>query len=181
MAGSLPDIPNFAVRVTQPVFPLTAWDRILSVTCCLADFLASCAMIVSLGLLIATWVRRLGQAVALSVIAYFLTAFGWFLLVVLVLDQIVRSQSADWYNEHLWLERTAMSFSPIYGTMNSIAALEWYAFQGRLPIWISFGFVILVKAAIAGLLFWLTIKTFDRCLGRVSESRFHQSINSRYY
>ena len=41
-------------------------------------------------------------------------------------------------------------------------------FRGRRLIWLGTGVVILIKAAIAGLLLWLTIKTFDRCLGRVS-------------
>jgi hypothetical protein len=31
--------------------------------------------------------------------------------------------------------------------------------------------MIAIKAAIAVLLLWLAIKTFDRCLGRVPESR----------
>jgi ABC-type transport system involved in multi-copper enzyme maturation permease subunit len=164
MVGLLPDIPSYAAQMTQPAIPLTIWDRSLAVTCSLADFLASCAVIVSLGLLIATWVRRLGQAVALSVIAYFLAGIGWLILVGFV----------DWDDEHRWLGTCAMSVSPIFGTIAPIAVLEETAFNGRMPIWITIVTIILVKAAIAGLVFWLTIKTFDRCLGRVSESRLQK-------
>jgi hypothetical protein len=39
-----------------------------------------------------------------------------------------------------------------------------------VPQWIGMGVVVVIKAAIAWLLVWLTIKTFDRCVGRVPES-----------
>jgi ABC-type transport system involved in multi-copper enzyme maturation permease subunit len=172
LAGTTPDIPNYTVdRVGLPIFPLTIWDRILVVTCCLADFLMSCALIVSLGLLIATWIRRLGQAVTLSVIAYFVTGIGWLFLVEFVFSQINSSQSLDWQHQNRWLETCAMSFSPIFGTITPLLPLEQFPFHGRAPFWITIGFVIVFKAAVAGLLFWLTIRTFDRCLGRVTESR----------
>jgi len=50
--------------------------------------------------------------------------------------------------------------------------LEQFPTENRAPIWHTIGIVILTKAVIAGVLLWLTIKTFDRCMGRVSESRF---------
>jgi len=49
--------------------------------------------------------------------------------------------------------------------------LERFATEKRSPIWNTLGIVILTKAVIAGVLLWLTIKTFDRKMGRVSESR----------
>jgi ABC-type transport system involved in multi-copper enzyme maturation permease subunit len=178
MAGSLPALPDYASQyqnTTQRVFALTAWDRILAVICCPADFLASCALVVSFGLLIATWVRRQGVAIAICVIAYFLTGIAFPMLAISLIGQINSSQSANWVTEHFWLEKCAMSISPIYGAVNPIVALEQFPFVDRSPVWISIGFVILVKTAVAGLLFWLTLATFDRCVGRVSESRSRQS------
>jgi ABC-type transport system involved in multi-copper enzyme maturation permease subunit len=176
IAVSLPSTPSWATPIGQRVFPLTAGDRILAATCCLGDFLASCAVIVSLGLALATWVRRLGRAVALSVIAYFLTGIVWVDLVAVLFLQISRSQMAGWTYQNRWLEMCAMSLSPIFGTAFPLLTLnqDW-SFQSRTPIWVCIQYVILIKASIAGLLLWLTIKTFDRCLGRVSESRFPTS------
>ena len=43
--------------------------------------------------------------------------------------------------------------------------------HSRAPAWIATAIVIVVKAATAAFLLWLTVKTFDRCLGRVPGSR----------
>ena len=45
---------------------------------------AYCAVITSLGLALATWVSRLGRAVALCVSAYVVFSIGWVLLVFLL-------------------------------------------------------------------------------------------------
>ena len=54
-------------------------------------------MIVSLGLALATWVRRLGRAVALSVIAFFLGGMGWVLLVETLFQQFVKARPVGWF------------------------------------------------------------------------------------
>jgi ABC-type transport system involved in multi-copper enzyme maturation permease subunit len=178
MAGSMPDTPAWVARFPQmAVVPLTAGDHILAVTFCAVDFVVSCALLVSLGLLIATWVRRLGRAVALSVIAYFLSGIGWIVLVEFVGNQILRhfrmtGQSPGMDDRYRWLQTCALSFSPIAGSFNPIAVLEQFSTENRAPIWNTIGIVILTKAVIAGVLLWLTIKTFDRCMGRMSEPRF---------
>jgi hypothetical protein len=41
--------------------------------------------------------------------------------------------------------------------------------EDRAPQWIAAGVIVSVKLIAAALLFWLTVKTFDRCLGRASE------------
>ena len=91
IAATVPDIPVWApyYRIPHPLLPLKYWDRLIAPIFCLADFLASGALIVSWGLLLATWVRRLGRAVALSVIAYFLFGIGWpFLIEFTVFHQL---------------------------------------------------------------------------------------------
>ena len=114
--------------------------------------------------LIATWVPKLGRAVALSVLVFFLTGFGWGLLVDLL------------FNQYRWLQTCAMSLSPVFGPVNSISILEMYWQQSRMAIWISVGIVILTKATVTGVLLWLTIKTFDRSMGRISESRMPRRV-----
>jgi hypothetical protein len=65
-----------------------------------------------------------------------------------------------------------ISLSPFVGPMTAINRLYQIEFHDRGPTWLGIGLVILIKTAIAGLLLWLTTRTFDRCLGRVSESGF---------
>ena len=42
------------------------------------------------------------------------------------------------------------------------------------------GVVFWIKAVIAGFLLWLTIRTFERCLGRIPESRPPLKEGARY-
>jgi len=171
LAGSVLDIPDWAVnrRFAQTAVPLTVWDRFIAVPSCLADFLVSGAMIVSLGLALSTWVHRLSRAIALSVIAFFLGGIGWVFLVEFLRLQISATRTAEWMNNYGWLDESALSLSPIYGPMRPINALMGVEFHERVPIWIGVWVIILIKAAIAWFFLWLTIKTFDRCLGRAPE------------
>ena len=176
LVGSMPDVPTWLAQSQAPVaVPLTVGDRIIAVTFCAVDFLVSCALLVSLGVLIATWVRRLGRAVALFVAAFFLSGIGWVLLIEIVGNQMIRTQSfaEDWFR-YRWLQTCALSFSPIFGSMTPISVLEQFATQNRLPIWTTMGIVILTKAGIAGVLLWLTIKTFDDRMGRMPEYQFRR-------
>ena len=172
LACSVLDTPVWAasIRFVRPLVPLAARDRILAVLFSQADFLASCAMIVSLGLAIATWVRRLGRAVALSVTAFLVVGLGWVFLVEVVFRQLANVQTSDWWEKYGWLRDSASSFSPIYGPMRPIEMLVNIEFYDRRLVWLGTGVVIVIKAAVAGCLLWLTIKTFDRCMGRIPES-----------
>ncbi len=164
LAAVTPDTPTpLAGRFPNPLVPLTVWDRIFAATFCAADFLASCAVIVSLGVALATWVHRLGRAVALSVIAYFLAGIGWIFLVETVMFRLIGPPDR-------WLRSLLMSLSPIAGPINAIETIGRYAWEPRTLIWVCIGAVILIKAAFAGLLLRATIRTFDRCLGRIPES-----------
>ncbi len=174
MACTTPDSPSWIARFPQSqadVVPLSALDRVLAVAFCGFDFAVSCALIVSLGLLIATWVPRLGRAVAMSVIAFFVTGVGWIVLVEIVLRPLLIGTSVEMIRRYGWLETCAMSMSPIYGPLNPISVLETYSHTSRAPIWGGLLLVVLAKAAIIGTLVWLTIRTFDRAMGRISERR----------
>jgi hypothetical protein len=81
------------------------------------------------------------------------------------------AQSPNWTEQNRVLKEFLTSLSPLVGPMSPIRTLQGFEFQGRGATWMSIGTAFVVKSAIAGLLFWLTIKTFDRCLGRVPESR----------
>jgi ABC-type transport system involved in multi-copper enzyme maturation permease subunit len=173
-AATAPDVPVWfsSFRFPQPAVPLTEEDRIYGTIFCVADFLVSGALIVSWGLALATWVPRLGRAVALSVIAFFLFGLGWPLLIDLVFSPMFRVQPLNWTQQNRVLREFLTSLSPMVGPMSPIKMLQGFEFERRGPIWNGIGIAILTKAVISGIFLWLTIKTFDHCLGRVPESRF---------
>jgi ABC-type transport system involved in multi-copper enzyme maturation permease subunit len=184
LAASFPDIPIWATSIRfsahiGTLVPLSDSDRIIAVTAGVADFLASGALIVVIGLILATWVPRLGQAVALSVIVFFLIVIGWPLLVEGMFSTFLVAQSTEEIDRYRWLRECLMSVSPLNGPFRPITLLRQVERSGRGPIWLGVGVAILFKAALTGLILWLTIKTFDRCLGRVSESRLPERIRDK--
>jgi ABC-type transport system involved in multi-copper enzyme maturation permease subunit len=127
----------------------------------LALILAYGAVITSFGLALATWVSRLGRAVALCVSAYVTFSIGWLIFVGVFFSptSVVASMILG---------------SPPYGAViATLALLPAGHFMpgdeaGRIVlgeiVWIVVGFLT------SALLFMLTVATFDRCLGRMSES-----------
>jgi len=141
--------------------------------------LSYAAAITSLGLAVATWVPRLSRVITISVMAYVLVAVGWPLLLRL-LPSLPVFRTAPW--EPNWDGLGfASPFFGIYATTEwasrwSYASLNTYSGLGSGPplahgdpswplIW------IVVYSAIALILALATLRTFDRCLGRVPESR----------
>jgi ABC-type transport system involved in multi-copper enzyme maturation permease subunit len=161
-------------NLPRPVTPLTFWDRGLTLAVCSGHFLASGALIVSLGLALATWVRQLGRAVAFSVIAFFLTGIGWLILIQLIRVQLMSTQALGWGWQEAghWVVECLMSLSPLFGTLAPLNALHEYSWEWRRGILAGMAIALLVKAGLAILVFWLTVMTFDRCLGRVPESPY---------
>jgi ABC-type Na+ efflux pump permease subunit len=133
--------------------------RWISYLLLLGLILAYGAVITSLGLALATFVSRLGGAVALCVSTYVLFSIGWLLYVALFFttDQSILP---------------LVLASPPYGALCATAIIspERGPFISEAGA-IRFGaFVwIMVDAGVAVLLFMVTLAMFDRCLGRVSE------------
>jgi ABC-type transport system involved in multi-copper enzyme maturation permease subunit len=141
--------------------------------------LAYAAAITSLGLAVATWVPRLGRVITASVMSYILVAVGWPLLLAVlptlpVLESIPFIRDRDWDGLYL-----ASPFFGIYAT-TEWAARPWFSYRSYYT-W-GFGQVladedpswpliwIAVYSAIALILVFATLRTFDRCLGRVKGS-----------
>lgn len=120
--------------------------------------LAVGAALTSLGLALATWVSRLGRAIALSVTFYILITVGWLFLMA-ALD----SGRSDIVVPGL------VSASPFFGMifplieMRESTAPNWLGCLG----WIMFWTIVYASAALV--LALATYATFDRCLGRRSE------------
>jgi ABC-type transport system involved in multi-copper enzyme maturation permease subunit len=122
--------------------------------------LAYSAGITSMGLVLATWVSRLGRAVALCVSAYVGFSIGWATFVILV----SRPSPMGW---------SLMIGGPFYGTALATSAVSPEGSpisNGGYQGWISILIWIAVHSGIAALLFAATLATFDHCLGRVSET-----------
>jgi ABC-type transport system involved in multi-copper enzyme maturation permease subunit len=117
------------------------------------------AVITSLGLALATWVSRLGRAVALCVTTYAVFSIGWVILVILFFPTahtfIPFVMGSPLYGAAF---ATDIVTSGQRGSVGDENAVRFGAF-----VW------IIVDAGIALLLFMVTLATFDRCLGRVSE------------
>ena len=127
----------------------------------LALLLAYSAVIVSLGLALATWLKRLGRAAASCVAGYVALAIGWPALVITLGLGIVR------VNDHVVLP--LVIGSPLYGTLFGTMGLSGpHRGPGdAVDIWIGVGLWIAIYGALATFLFETTVATFDRCLGRV--------------
>ena len=174
LAAASPDIPVYArtIKWGMPVMPLTLADRFKAPLCIIADILVSGALIVSIGLLLATWISRVGRAVGASVMIFFLLGIGWpiaseFCLQSLRIAQVLGTEN-DKYQS---LNQALPCLSPAFGTMTSMQMLTGISFHPRDTLWIYLAVVIVIKLAGALFLGWLTVKTFNRRLGRVVESR----------
>jgi ABC-type transport system involved in multi-copper enzyme maturation permease subunit len=114
------------------------------------------ALVTSLGLALATWVRRPGLALALGVVVYVLVTVGWVFLVLVL------------WRMSAWTEGMA-SASPFWAAAGATALSDR---PGMLPpfwdyvCWIVFWLGIHLVTTLA--LLALTLRTFNRCVGRVS-------------
>jgi ABC-type transport system involved in multi-copper enzyme maturation permease subunit len=118
--------------------------------------LAQGASLTSLGLALATVVRRPGLAVTLSALCYMVLAVGWLMLIAAV----VPSGSA------LGLAVA----SPLYGAMYLSAGVAADHYWNAADCWFWGTFWLVVHAAAAVGLFMATQASFDRRVGRVPQT-----------
>ena len=114
------------------------------------------AFLTSLGLAMATWIPRLSRAMAISVTAYVLIAIAWPILYFVAIGGGPMNRNAFF-----------PCFSPIYvaGTLADFLAMG-ASFDGFL--WGATICDVIVSIAALALLA-ATIRTFERCLGRMPE------------
>jgi ABC-type transport system involved in multi-copper enzyme maturation permease subunit len=173
VASLAPDVVPGVRRFGQPPAPLDVVDRIAYVCLPMALLLAQGAAVTSIGLALATWSRRVGRAVALSVSCYaFLALIGPILIEMIpaILVELGAFEATD--------QATLESIAEVVGTacplgsqLITVQTIFWPASQGRLALYIAQIIVLLATVAFALIVLALTIATFDRCMGRVSERR----------
>ena len=106
------------------------------------------AVIASLGLAVATWVSRLGRAVAMCVTGYVLFSLGWIVFTPL--------------EPNFWSVSLLMG-SPIFGTFWAACGVtDTPTAPDPTDFWPATLFWTLVMSGIAAILFVATLGTFDR-------------------
>jgi ABC-type transport system involved in multi-copper enzyme maturation permease subunit len=130
--------------------------------------LAYAAAITSLGLALATWIPRLGRVIVMSVLAYIVMVAGWPLLV----RSLFPSRPGPWQQPDWAGLAMASPFVGIYATTEWASRLSlgsrgdvWLFLVGPYwPLcWIG------IYSAVAAILVFATLRSFDRCLGRTVE------------
>jgi ABC-type transport system involved in multi-copper enzyme maturation permease subunit len=122
------------------------------------------AAVTSVGLAFATWISRVGRAVALTITLYVFLTVGWLFLAMLA-NRVGGGTDSE----------GPMMLSPFFGP-GEIAFEAPGNMGGRKQNLGWCAFWAFFYAAAAGAFLAATLATFNRCLGRVEEgSRFHVS------
>ena len=130
------------------------------------------AVVTSVGLALATWIRRVGRAVAVSVATYATIAFGWLLLVLL--DEIgllewLGSCNPGVQETSLGFRLIGMTTCPFAAQVEPLESLDWSVALGRHLFYGEVVIAFLITLGIALLILGLTLVTFDRSMGRMPE------------
>jgi ABC-type Na+ efflux pump permease subunit len=173
LATVSPDIPTNTrgFRWPTPPTPLTIFDRYCGAFCLIGDFLVSAALIVSIGVLLATWVTRIGRAISASVFLYFLLGVGLPILLEMSLTNqpIQVGGQKDWQSQTF--REAVPALSPAFGPIVAVDGLSGWQFHPRGLLWKLLGAIILIKLTGTLLLLGLTLWSFNNRLSRVAESR----------
>jgi ABC-type transport system involved in multi-copper enzyme maturation permease subunit len=154
--------------------PPTTSDRLIAGLLPPAFLLAHAAATTSYGLAMATWFQRTGRAVAASVTGFVVFSIGWIVFVAAIIRPLL-----DWWSIHnkaapdhrnFTLEQTLIALSPLGGQTAPLDGLANYWSSPRDFIWRVLLQELALVFVIAAVLLGLILLTFNRCLGRMSES-----------
>jgi len=170
-AGAATGVPSWLpLGALKSMAPLTTAQRIMAAVLPSLFLLAHGALLTSIGLAAATWLKRTGLAVAVSVSTFVLLTFGWIFTVELILRRLLNAyagpgQSLDFADVNA-VERWLSALSPIGGQSTSYQTLH-YDWQDRRGLILAGLFVVVVVVAVfAATLLGFTILTFNHCMGR---------------
>ncbi len=171
LAAGDPDLAGRVARVGPSHVPWNTIDRFACVGLPVAAFLVQGAAVTSLGVALATWFRRLGRAVAVSVTSYAFYAFGWILCLELIPEMLTVSGliSPQDSNALEFLTVIVASACPFGGQFVPILTTALPPSESREAYYIAQFIVILAILTFALVVLALTLATFDRCAGRAPE------------
>jgi ABC-type transport system involved in multi-copper enzyme maturation permease subunit len=181
----LPAIGAVFIAATEPTFPplrmarvvgyspipLNAIDRFAHASLPMAMLLVQGAVVTSVGLALATWIQRVGRAVAVSVVGYVFFAFGWPVFVEIefvtgMLRWLGLLQPND--SEH-FVEILLFTACPLGGQFGTFATASLLAEGSRGAFYIAEIIMFLDTLLVALIVLGLTLGTFDHFMGRVPE------------
>jgi len=163
------------IRARFPTAPLTTFDRIAGPCLVVLQMLSYGAAITSVGLALATWVRRLGRAVAINVIAFVFLGIAW----PVFFELVYRLKIREWLAERLsvytfsleWISTGMTLVSPFAAPSATLNTLIYFYGSYRMPVWyFAFAWTVLAST-FAGLVFWATRDSFDSNVGRISDGK----------
>jgi ABC-type transport system involved in multi-copper enzyme maturation permease subunit len=155
------------------VDPVGWVDRVAFVCLPTALMLAQGAVVTSFGLALATWMRRVGRAIAASVACYAFVAFAWLVL----LEAGVVTELLAWLGAFGRYDQDASQFYALIGASISPLGAQIAPFQSvsraealsRYAFYIGHVIVLLFTIGAALLFLGLTLATFNRSMGRMPE------------
>ncbi len=170
---TMPAIPAAFARNAQTPNAVGWIDRVAFACLPTALMLAQGAVVTSFGLALATWMRRLGRAIAASVACYAAVAFGWIVLIELEIVPGILS----WFglignNDHeawLFYSMLAATFCPFGAQMAPSLSVSWGSLLTRYAFHAGTVVALLITIGVAFLFLGLTLATFNRSMGRMTE------------
>jgi ABC-type transport system involved in multi-copper enzyme maturation permease subunit len=138
-------------------YRLDRGDRIWASTLVVITILAHGAAITSLGLLLATWIRRQSRAIAISVGVFVVVSIGWPMMALSAAGRSVEPSYA-----------ALAALSPIFSVL---AIIEGLALPSPITRnWLRGAVIWDICIVVVALGFLrLTVRIFERCLGRMPE------------
>ncbi len=140
--------------------------RIFGVGVVVATILSHGALITSIGLALAVWIKRQSRAIAFSVGLFVLVTAAW-----PIFASIIFSGSG-------WRGQSIASLSPVVACVNflNFFGRRWYAYAGEILWWASFWAVEVFIVAMG--LLCLTVRTFDVCFDRIPDRPWRVSLRT---
>jgi len=164
-------LPARMMAMAKPVRPA---DRVLAGILPSAFFLVHSAAVTSFGLVLATWLKRTGLAVAVSVSAFVVISIGWIVVVESGLRSLLNSQflkSGRPTNDQInALLQSLIALSPMGGQATPFDMLSNVWNHERDLSWKFMLIEVAVVATVALVFLGLTLLTFNHCMGRMNES-----------
>ena len=160
-ARSTATFPFPAVLSPEYYRVFTRGARIYVAIVAIATILAHGALIASVGLALAVWIKRQSRAIALSV--------GFFILVTAVWPILVSIP----FKPHPG--RDLATLSPVVACVifaNFLTSRRW--FVGNILWWCTFWAVEVFILAMG--ILWLTVRTFDACVDRIPDRPHRNSV-----
>ena len=173
IAATSPDLPpRFRAPLARiPIGPIGPADRVLAPVLVVAEMLSWGAAFTSLGLLLATWIRRIDRAIGINLAVFLMLSFGWLFLAGIVILPALRGWLYSCFSlmgvNLYWIDQGVMGLSPIAAPIMTIQALD-IAYAGRWQFWIIMSCWCLLAWTLAGSLYWVALRSFDSRLGRMS-------------